>query len=125
MKGFSTPYEITLNPDNGLLYVSNYGQLNTTGSVSVVNGTTNAIVANIPVGKTPQANVYDPANGLVYTANTLSNTLSIINSTSNSLVGSIIVGASPGKNPLGITVNPINTQSTLQTMGNRAELKCC
>ena len=116
--GFSTPYGITLNPNNGLFYVSNYGQLNTTGSVSVVNGTTNAIVANIPVGKNPQAIVYNPANGLVYTANTLSNTLSIINSTSNSLVGSIIVGAYPGKSPSGITINPINNTLYVTNMGS-------
>jgi YVTN family beta-propeller protein len=116
--GFSTPYGITLNPDNGLFYVSNYGQLNTTGSVSVLNGTTNAIVANIPVGKNPQAIIYNPANGLVYTANTLSNTLSIINSTSNSLVGSIIVGAYPGMNPSGITINPINNTIYVTNMGS-------
>jgi YVTN family beta-propeller protein len=116
--GFSAPYGITLNSDNGLIYVSNYGQFNTTGTVSVINGTTNTIVANIPVGKNPQAIVYNPANRLVYTANTLSNTLSIINGTSNSLVGSIIVGAFPGKNPTGITINPINNTIYVTNMGS-------
>jgi YVTN family beta-propeller protein len=101
-----------------LIYVSNYGQFNTTGTVSVINGTTNTIVANIPVGKNPQAIVYNPANRLVYTANTLSNTLSIINGTSNSLVGSIIVGAFPGKNPTGITINPINNTIYVTNMGS-------
>jgi YVTN family beta-propeller protein len=75
-----------------LIYVSNYGQFNATGTVSVINGTTNTIVATIPVGKNPQAIAYNPANGLVYVANTLSDTLSIINGTSNSLIGSISVG---------------------------------
>jgi YVTN family beta-propeller protein len=116
--GFSAPYGITLNPDNDLMYVSNYGQFNTTGTVSVINGTTNTIVANIPVGKNPQAIVYNPANGLVYAANTLSNTLSIINGTSNSLVGSIIVEAFPGKNPTGITINPINNTIYVTNMGS-------
>jgi YVTN family beta-propeller protein len=116
--GFSAPYGITLNPDNDLMYVSNYGQFNTTGTVSVINGTTNTIVANIPVGKNPQAIVYNPANGLVYAANTLSNTLSIINGTSNSLVGSIIVDAFPGKNPTGITINPINNTIYVTNMGS-------
>ena len=64
--GFSAPYGITLNSNNDLIYVSNYGQFNTTGTVYVINGTTNTIVANIPVGKNPQAIVYNPANGLVY-----------------------------------------------------------
>jgi YVTN family beta-propeller protein len=116
--GFSAPYGIALNPDNGLIYVSNYGQFNTTGTVSVVNGTTNAIVANIPVGKNPQAIVYNPANGLVYTANTLSNTLSIINGTSNSLIGSVNLGAFPGKNPTGIAINSINNTIYVTNMGS-------
>ena len=116
--GFSAPYGIALNPDNGLIYVSNYGQFNTTGTVSVINDTTNALVASIPVGKNPQSIVYNPANGLIYTANALSNTLSIINGTSNSLVGSIIVGAFPGKNPTGITLNPINNTIYVTNMGS-------
>jgi YVTN family beta-propeller protein len=116
--GFSGPYGITLNPDNDLVYVSNYGQFNTTGTISVINGTTNTIVTNISVGKNPQAIIYNPANGLIYTANTLSNTLSIINGTSNSSVGSIIVGAYPGKNPTGITINPINNTIYVANMGS-------
>jgi YVTN family beta-propeller protein len=116
--GFSAPYGIALNPDNGLIYVSNYGQFNTTGTVSVINDTTNALVASIPVGKNPQSIVYNLANGLIYTANALSNTLSIINGTSNSLAGSIIVGAFPGKNPTGITLNPINNTIYVTNMGS-------
>jgi YVTN family beta-propeller protein len=116
--GFSGPYGITLNPDNDLVYVSNYGQFNTTGTVSVINGTTNTIVTNISVGKNPQAIIYNSANGLIYTANTLSNTLSIINGTSNSSVGSIFVGAYPGKNPTGITINPINNTIYVTNMGS-------
>jgi YVTN family beta-propeller protein len=116
--GFSRPSGITLNPDNDLIYVSNDGQFNTTGTVTVINGTTNTIVANITVGKNPQAIVYNPANGLIYTANTLSNTLSIINGTSNSSVGSIIVGTYPGKNPTGITINPINNTIYVTNMGS-------
>jgi YVTN family beta-propeller protein len=116
--GFSTPNGVTLNPDNDLIYVSNYGQFNTTGTVAVINGTTNTIVANISVSKNPQAIVYNPANGLVYIANTLSNTLSIINGTSNALVGSIVVGNFPGKNPTGIAISPINNTIYVTNMGS-------
>jgi YVTN family beta-propeller protein len=116
--GFSTPYGVTLSSDNDLIYVSNYGQFNTTGTVAVINGTTNTIVANIPVGKNPQAIVYNPANGLVYIANTLSNTLSIINGTSNALVGSVGVGNFPGKNPTGIAINSINNTIYVTNMGS-------
>jgi YVTN family beta-propeller protein len=116
--GFSAPYGIALNPGNGLVYVSNYGQFNTTGTVSVINGTTNTIVGNIHVGKNPQAIVYNPASGFLYVANTLSNTLSIINGTSNSLVGSIPVGDFPGKNPTGIAANSINNTVYVTNMGS-------
>ena len=118
IKGFSAPYGIALNIDNDLLYVSNYGQFNTTGIVSVINSTTNTIVATIPVGKNPQAIAYNPANGLLYVANTLSGTLSIINGTSNSLIGSIPLGDYPGKSPTGIAVNPINNTIYVTNMGS-------
>jgi YVTN family beta-propeller protein len=118
IKGFSAPYGIAFNPNNDLIYVSNYGQFNTTGTVSVINGTTNTIIATIPVGKNPQAIAYNPANGLFYVANTLSSTLSIINGTSNSLIGSIVVGDFPGKSPTGIAVNSINNTIYVTNMGS-------
>ena len=118
IKGFSAPYGIALNIDNDLIYVSNYGQINTTGTVSVINSTTNTIVATIPVDKNPQAIAYNPANGLLYVANMLSGTLSIINGTSNSLIGSMPLGDYPGKSPTGIAVNPINNTIYVTNMGS-------
>jgi YVTN family beta-propeller protein len=118
IKGFSAPYGIALNLDNDLIYVTNYGQFNTTGTVTAINSTTNTVVATIPVGKNPQAIAYNPANGLFYVANTLSGTLSIINGTSNSLIGSIAVGDFPGKNPTGIAVNAINNTIYVTNMGS-------
>jgi YVTN family beta-propeller protein len=101
-----------------LVYVSNYGQFNTTGTVSVINDTTNTIIGNLHVGKNPQAIMYNPANGLFYIANTLSNTLSIINGTNSSLIGSIPVGEFPGKNPTGIVTNSINNTVYVTNMGS-------
>src|SRR5262245_16910313 len=101
ISGLSSPYGIALDPANGLVYVSNYGQFNTTGTVSVINDTTNTIVGNLFVGKNPHAIMYNPANGYFYVANTLSNTLSIINGTNSTLIGSIPVGEFPGRNPAG------------------------
>jgi YVTN family beta-propeller protein len=116
--GFSAPYGIDLSLDNDLIYVSNFGQFNVTGTVSVINGTTNTIVATIYIDKNPQAIAYNPANGLFYVANTYSNTLSIINGTSNSLIGSIPVGDVPGKSPTGIAVNSINNTVYVTNMGS-------
>src|SRR5919107_717227 len=116
--GFSAPYGIDLSLDNDLIYVSNFGQFNVTGTVSVINGTTNTIVATIYVDKNPQAIAYNPANGLFYVANTYSNTLSIINGTTNSLIGSIPVGDFPGKSPTGIAVNSINNTVYVTNTGS-------
>ena len=116
--GFSTPYGIALSLDNDLIYVSNFGQFNVTGTVSAINGTTNTIVATIYVDKNPQAIAYNPANGLFYVANTYSNTLSIINGTTNTLIGSIPVGDVPGKSPTGIAVNSVNNTVYVANMGS-------
>jgi YVTN family beta-propeller protein len=118
INGFSAPFGIAIDPDNRLVYVSNYGQFNTTGTVSVINDTTNTIIGNLYVGKNPQAIMYNPANGLFYIANTLSNTLSIINGTNSSLIGSIPVGEFPGKNPTGIVSNSINNTVYVSNMGS-------
>ena len=118
ISGFSTPYGIALDPDNGLVYVSNYGQFNMTGTVSVINDTTNTVVGNLPVGKNPLAIIYNPANGFFYAANTLSNSLSIINGTNSSLIGSIPVGEFPGMNPTGIVTNSINNTIYVTNMGS-------
>jgi YVTN family beta-propeller protein len=116
--GFSAPYGIALSLDNDLIYVSNFGQFNVTGTVSAINGTTNTIVATIYVDKNPQAIAYNSANGLFYVANTYSNTLSIINGTTNSLIGSIPVGDVPGKSPTGIAVNSVNNTVYVTNMGS-------
>ena len=118
ISGFSTPYGIALDPDNGLVYVSNYGQFNMTGTVSVINDTTNTVVGNLPVGKNPLAIIYNPANEFFYAANTLSNSLSIINGTNSSLIGSISVGEFPGMNPTGIVTNSINNTIYVTNMGS-------
>ena len=106
--GFNVPYGITTNSDNGFVYVSNYGQFNTTGPVSVINGTTNTITNSINVDKNPQTIAYDSANGFVYVANLVSNYLSVINASNNAVVDIIPIGNSPGGTFEGITINPTN-----------------
>ena len=118
ISGFSAPNGIALDPDNGLVYVSNYGQFNTTGTVSIINETTSTVIGNLSVGKNPQAIAYNLANGFFYVANTLSNTLSIINGTNSSLIGSIPVGEFPGMNPTGIVTNSINNTVYVTNVGS-------
>ncbi len=108
ISGFFAPYGLTTDTSNGNVYVTNFGRFNTTGSVSVINSSTNTIMRSLTVGNNPQAIEYNSANGLVYAANLLSDTLSIINGTSNQVVNTIPVGKSPGNSPSGIGINTIN-----------------
>jgi len=49
------------------------------GTVSVINGATNTVIATIPVGTWPVGVAYDPSNGYIYVTNFDSGTVSVIN----------------------------------------------
>ncbi|MGA9843596.1 MAG: beta-propeller fold lactonase family protein [Nitrososphaeraceae archaeon] len=106
--GFSVPYGVATDTESGNVFVTNFGRFNTTGSVSIINSSTNNVTSSVLVAKNPQAVAYNSANGLVYVANLLSNTLSVINGTTSKVVNSIPVGKSPGNSPNGIDINSIN-----------------
>jgi YVTN family beta-propeller protein len=116
--GFNAPYGITINPDNGFVYVSNYGQFNTTGTVSIINSTTNLITDSVGVDKNPQAIAYNTANGLVYVANLLSNNMSVINASNNAIVDVIPLGSSSGGTFQGIAINPTNNTIYVANSGS-------
>ena len=61
-------------------------------TVSVINPTTNTVVATIPVGESPFGVAVNPANGLVYVTNAGSNTVSVIDPATNTVVATIPVG---------------------------------
>jgi YVTN family beta-propeller protein len=116
--GFNAPYGITTNPDNGVVYASNYGQFNTTGTVSVINSTTNLITDSVGVDKNPQAIAYNSANGFVYAANLFSNNISVINASNNVVVDTIPLGNSPGSTFEGIAINPANNSIYVANSGS-------
>ncbi|MFB5600956.1 MAG: beta-propeller fold lactonase family protein, partial [Nitrososphaeraceae archaeon] len=121
ISGFTSPYGMTFDSDNNLLYVSNSGILNNVGSISVINTTNNNIDAIIPVGNNPQAVAYNSANDFLYVVNSNSGTISVINTTTNLLIDSINIGNFLGTGLSGIAVNPINntiyvTNSGLNTI---------
>jgi YVTN family beta-propeller protein len=64
-------------------------------NVSVINGTTNAVVSTVSVGTCPKEVAFDSANGYVYVTNSASNSVSVINGTTNKLVTSVTVGTRP------------------------------
>ena len=108
ISGFTSPYGMAFKSDNNLLYVTNSGVLNSNGSISVINTTTNNFDASIPVDDNPKAIIYNSANDLIYVTNYNSGIISIINTTTNLITDTINIGNFLGTGLSGIEVNPIN-----------------
>jgi YVTN family beta-propeller protein len=92
------PQGIDVNPYTNTVYVANLNS-NTT---SVINGTTNTVVENIPVGASPYDVAVNPNTNMIYVANYWTNDTSVINGTDNTVVKNIPVGESPQS----VAVNP-------------------
>ena len=108
ISGFTSPYGMAFKSDNNLLYVTNSGVLNSNGSISVINTTTNNFEASIPVDDNPKAIIYNSANDLIYITNYNSGIISIINTTTNLITDTVNIGNFLGTGLSGIEVNPIN-----------------
>ena len=94
------PWGIVYDPQNGYIYVTDRGS----DSVSVIDPSTNKVIANILVGRFPLGIIYDPQNGYLYVANFGSNTVSVIDPSTNTVIANISVGL----NPMGIAYDPQN-----------------
>ena len=65
------------------------------GTVSVISGLTNTVIATVPVGTNPEAIAADPDTNRVYAANYESATVSVISGQANTVTDTIPVGAYP------------------------------
>jgi len=113
-------YGIALDSVSNYLYAAGYSSnlSSTSGSsypgvVVVINAATNSVVTTISVGSLPEMALYDPSNGYVYTANTLSNNISVINTVTNTVIATI----SDGSQPVGLAYDSAN-QHIYVTNGN-------
>jgi YVTN family beta-propeller protein len=75
-------------------------------TVSVINGTTNALVETIPVGLGPNGVTYNQNNGDVYVANSINGTISVISGLTNTVYSTIPIGIN--NNPNSVSYNPTN-----------------
>jgi YVTN family beta-propeller protein len=87
----SGPNGVAMDPAAGTVYVANA----TSGTVSVIDGATDAVTATIPVGSGPSGVAVDPAAGTVYVANSGSGTVSVIDAATNGVTATIEVGSYP------------------------------
>jgi YVTN family beta-propeller protein len=82
---------VAYDSENGDIYVTNYNE----NSVSVIDSSSNSVIATISVGSYPYAIAYDSENGDIYVTNYKSNSVSIINSSSNSVIATISLSGGP------------------------------
>ena len=93
-------YGITYDSSNKYLYASGIIDNSSSltkypGVVLVISPITNTIISSISVGSLPETSVYDPYNGYLYTANSLSDNVSVINTATETVIATIPVGNSP------------------------------
>ena len=98
------PTQSAVNPMTNRVYVTNYGQAFTGiggNSISVIDGSTDAVVATVPAGSGPQGVAVNPVTNLVYVADSgfsaccIANTVTVINGITNTDVTTITVGWFP------------------------------
>lgn len=68
------PSALAANTETGEIYVANYED----GSVTVIDGRTNAVTATVKIDGHPQALAVDADESLLYVANTQQNSVSVI-----------------------------------------------
>jgi YVTN family beta-propeller protein len=73
------PAVIAVNPSSNKIYVGNGGS----GTVAVIDGTTDAVTATVPVGDLPYVVAANPTTDKVYVSKTFSNTMTVIDGATN------------------------------------------
>ena len=85
------PSALTIDSSNGYVYVDN----SMSNNVSVIDGSTNKVVASIPVGIEPSGVVFDSLNGNIYVTNFGTYNVSVIDGSTNTVISTISVGVDP------------------------------
>lgn len=92
------PAFVAVNPNTGIIYVGN----SVSDSVSVVNGSTNSVVAGFKVGGSPVSLAVNPSTNRIYVADGGSSTLSVIDGATNTVIDTVSLGGGP----TSVAVNP-------------------
>jgi uncharacterized protein len=92
-----TPLAVAINPETNRIYVANSGS----GTVSVIDGSTDRVTATVQVGALPTVIAANPANNKVYIARTFSNSMPVIDGVSNT-----VTTLDPGIQADSMAVNP-------------------
>ena len=85
------PWGVAVNPATNRVYVANMGS----GTVAVVDGAVDRVVATIPVGLHPAQLAVNPETNRVYVANRRSASVSVVDGAADRVVATIPVGELP------------------------------
>jgi YVTN family beta-propeller protein len=89
--GYFGVNEVAYDSGKGEIFATNGNGAN----VSVINDTTDTIIANVTTGGNPNGVAYDSGKGEIFVANYGTNNVSVISDNNNTVVANINVGTSP------------------------------
>ncbi len=110
-----TPFSMALNPVTNRIYVVNYGSSTGVGTMTVINGNIDGVIAtvNLPSGSVnnsrPNSVSVNPVTNKIYTANSADGSVSIIDGATNA-VTRIALGLRSGANPREVVVNVLTNR---------------
>jgi YVTN family beta-propeller protein len=100
----TSPGRVAVSPDGARVYVTNEGN----NSVSVIDTSTNNVIATVNVGINPNGIAVTPDGKKVYVANHYSNNVSVIDTALNEVTATLNVG----NGPIGVALGKLNVTSS-------------
>lgn len=114
------PFGVAVSPTEPRVYVANCAcqppisrDTAQAGTVSVIDTTSNQVIATVPVGKVPAALAVTHDGRRVYVANGFSDSISVIDTASNTVVKTLstLVPSGSISTPAGVGVNPVRPEA--------------
>ena len=97
----SWPFAVAVNPVTNTVYVTN-SPVGANGSVTVINGTDNSLVATVPAGSMPSYVAVNPVTNKIYASNSSGNTVTVIDGRNPTATPTTVT---VGNHPNGIAVD--------------------
>lgn len=110
------PAGIAIDSQADRIYVVNEAVTRPTGSVSIIDGRSHAVVATVDVGFKPRAIAVNPATNRLYVTHYFARTVSVLDAATASRVATIPVPC----NPIGVDVNPRTNRIYIAGMADAA-----